>query len=673
MIRKGPEGVKLGFRQSLPYAGVLLPLFACLAVSVPLPALSAQEQPRPSIQAGQDGPVSFNFDQVDIGTFIKVVGEMTGKRFVMGEGVKGKIMVVSPPVDRKEVFPLFMRVLESNGYALVQENDIDRIVAVPKRDTESAPVIGPDEKTPQSGFITKILRLTNVAAGEVRKALESKVGGGKTGSIASFDEANLIILTETAENVRRFEKIIAEIDKPGQSRFTEIVQLKYVAAEEIANQLNVAMAESETRADKLKNSLPSVPGSVQSGSRRSVVVVPSPHANSLILVGNLSQIEELKKILKQMDVDSPSSRVSRLNAIFLKYIAAEDAAKSINSLLMKSAGLLTGPQGQITGAGKMRIAIEANLANNALLVDASPTDFEAMKQLIAQLDRPPEQVHISVLIAEISATTNYTLGVELAAVDMPGKIGDTVVQGGTRLSDNSAESLLNTVQQGIFPRGLSVGLAHGVGLDAAGNVSAAHPAAVNIDALKKIGKVNIRSTTSLEAQNNKEATVNIVNQIPILKSTVSAGTGTARDTIQNIDRMDVGIKLKLTPHIIPGESVQMVLAPSIETIIDPGPSTAQFTPTIAKREVSTTVTVGDGRTIVIAGLTREDATKVEKKIPLLGDIPLLGFLFRRTEESSEKTDMLIFVTPKIVSDSSAASTLLNDLQQRTGIKANETR
>lgn len=641
----------------------------CFAGPAPAPAPAQAPAARPA----QDSIVSFDYDQVDVGNFVKTVGEQTGRKFVIAEGVKGKITAMCGAVNRKDVYPLFVSVLEASGLAVVQEGDVSRIVLQQKRETESSPVVGPDEPVPASGMFTKIFRLVNVSASEVKKAIESKIGGGKAGSVAAIDETNHLLVTETAENLRRIGKIVAEIDKPGQSRSTEIVTLQFAAAEEIANQLNIAMSESESRAEQLKNRLPSVPGTASStGYRRSALVVPAPHANSLILVGSPMQIEDFKKIIKQMDIDAPAGR-TRLNAIFLKYMDADDAAKRINSLLMKSAGFQTGPKGEVVGSGKMKIAIEANPANNALLVDAGASDFDSVKKLITQLDLPPEQVHITVVIAEVSASTNYNLGFELAGIDMPGKVGETVVQGSLRLTDTAAESLMSSVQNGILPRGFSVGIAQGIRVDNQGNIVASHPGVANIDAMLKKGNVNIRSKTSLEAQNNKEALVNIVNQIPILKSTVSAGTGTARDTIQNIDRIDVGIKLKLTPHIIPGGEVQMVLAPSIEAVIDPGQSGAQLTPTIAKREVSTTVTVPDGKMIVIAGLTREDATKVVKKIPFLGSIPLLGALFRHTVEASEKTDMLIFVTPRIVSDISAAEKLTEEMQNSTGIRANEKR
>ncbi|MDA0990252.1 MAG: hypothetical protein O3A51_05820, partial [Verrucomicrobia bacterium] len=346
------------------------------------------------------------------------------------------------------------------------------------------------------------------------------------------------------------------------------------------------------------------------------------------------------------------------------YIEAEDAAKSLKALLAQDDKAAAGK------AVRRDIAIEANAANNALLVDATPGDFEVVRKLVEQLDRVPEQVHIEVLIAELSVGENIDFGVSMAAVDLPGTPGDSVLQGSSTLSDDTG-ALLDIVQRGIFPGGLSVGVAHGSRLDAEGNVVVGYPGLINLNAIKHDTRFDIRSNPSLMAQNNKEAFVSIVNEIPILTSTIEGGSGTSRDVIQNIERVDVGIKLKLTPHIIPGGEVQMDLNPSIEAVIDSGPEGTPFAPTIAKREVSTTVTVRDGEVIVIAGLTREDRTESVRKIPVLGSLPLVGWLFRRTVEGHEKTNLLIFVTPTIIQNSSDASAIRESMIKQTGISYDE--
>jgi general secretion pathway protein D len=301
-------------------------------------------------------------------------------------------------------------------------------------------------------------------------------------------------------------------------------------------------------------------------------------------------------------------------------------------------------------------------------VDASPREFQAVQALVSQLDRLPEQVHIEVVILELTGREDFTLGVEMAALDQPDGIDDTVIVGSS-VTRESAETLLQAVQQGVFPKGMTIGVASGVGVDEEGNLTAGYPGIINVEAMDENVKIEVRSQTSLEAQNNKEASVSIVNDIPVLKSTIEGGSGTARDVIQNIERMEVGIELELVPHVIDGDEVRIVLNPSIETVVDSGPSGTQFTPTIARREVSTTVTVNDGDTIVIAGLTQEDKNEKIRKVPILGSVPLLGMLFTRREEVSEKTDILILVKPEIVTAKGSSDKLIRKWEDRTGIKS----
>ncbi|MCX7591067.1 MAG: hypothetical protein N2255_05505, partial [Kiritimatiellae bacterium] len=440
-------------------------------------------------------------------------------------------------------------------------------------------------------------------------------------------------------------------------RVTEVVPLQFAAAETLAEQLNQAMAESQTRAEQLVSRLPRAPGA-RPVQARGVSVIASPHSNSLLLVGSKPQIEQIRELIQKMDVDAPAGR-TRLNPIFVRYISAKEAAENINALLEKSKGK---PEAAATAR---TISIQADVANNALLVDASPSEFDVVKKLIESLDKPAEQVHIGVKIVEVTQSQGLNLGVEMAAVNMPGEAGKTTVVGASRLSEGQ-ESILNSIQQSLFPRGLSVGIAYGTRVDSEGRVVVGYPALLNLEAIRKDSRFKILSEPSLVTQNNKEASVSIVDEIPVLKSTISAGTGTTRDIIQNIDRMEVGIKLKLTPHIIPGGEVRMDLNPSIEAVIDPGQS-GSYTPTIAKREVSTTVTVPDGRTIVIAGLTKSNQTRVRRRVPILGSIPLLGILFSYSVDATETSDLLIFVTPRVVTNVNEAEAVSVELQGRAGL------
>jgi general secretion pathway protein D len=231
------------------------------------------------------------------------------------------------------------------------------------------------------------------------------------------------------------------------------------------------------------------------------------------------------------------------------------------------------------------------------------------------------------------------------------------------------DTLMSQITSGTVPNGLTFGVAQGSYTDSSGNVVPYFPALINIIAIKSKGKFKILANIPLWTQNNQPANVTIGKNIPMLKSTVSAGTGTARDNISNIDRVDVGIKLAVTPHINPNREVLMKLNPSIEAILVESTGGVAFTPTIAKREVTTTLTVPDGDTIVISGLMREDTVASDRKIPYLGSIPLLGWLFHTKTESVERTNLLIFVTPHVSTNAASARALTDMIKSKTAFQA----
>lgn len=619
--------------------------------------------PIPLKANGNQSYVNFTFDQVDVRTFVKLVGEISGRRFVVDDDIDGKITVVSPRVKKDDVYPLFVTILESVGCSIVKEDKVYRVVKLASRLNRFGIVVGADEAVPAEGIVTKVIRLEHVSAFELRKVLVMNAEKDAISGIGAVDETNHLIITDTAHNIQRIEKIISEIDKPGLARTMEVVPLEFASAMDVAEQLNRAMSEDESRADNLRRRL-AQRGSGSVGGA-TVAAVPAPHSNSIILVGTLSKIQSLRDLISKMDIDTPSGR-GRLNAIFINYISAEEASKSLNALLAR------GDKKKENDVDR-RIAIEAVPSSNALMVDASPGDFEVVRRLIIQLDQPPKQVHIGVLIAEVSNSDGFDFGIDFTALDMPSDSDSTVVRGASTTRSGGASSLMDSVQSGVFPRGLSVGVARSRGTDSDGNTILGYPGLINIDALKTLGNFRVKSETSLQAQNNKEATVSVVNEIPILESTIQGGSGTSRDVIQNIKRLDVGIKLKITPHVLPDEKIRLELNPSIEAVIDSGPQGTLFAPTIAKREVHTTVTVENGRTVVIAGLTREDERKTVRRVPILSSIPLLGWLFKSKSTSIERTDMLIFVTPQLVSASSSAQLLKENWEDKTGLIYEEQR
>lgn len=619
---------------------------ALMLLAFAFPRVHAQSA---ATEPGRTGTVNFNFDQVDLRLLVRLVGEMTGRRFVLDDGLTGKVTVITPTqIPVEEAYPLLVSILEASGFTVAEQGGTHRIVKLPDGGGVAVPVSTNQTTESDAGLMTKIIQVQNASVLEIKKTLEPLVRGGKGGALSAFAPGNHLIITDTASTIRQVEQILAELDRPGAARDIEVITLKNASAEEMAKQLSAAIQGRDSAGNRVSRHLQQVS---EGGAAlpADVVIVPAAQANSLVVVGTPVQMNDIRAIVARLDVE-PVSGYGRLHALFLKYLSAEEAAKNLNALLAKTADK----------DQRASIALEHNVANNALIVDASPQDFEYLRSLVDQLDRVPQQVLVEVVIVEVSANKSLDLGVTLSTVDQP-KNGASTALGRSR--PGQSDIVMDAVQKGVFPQGIAVGVAHGTYTSPDGTILPNIP--IMVQALARDRDVKILSNVPLWAQNNIEASVNVVQNIPILRSTIEGGTGSARDTIQNIDRLDVGIKLKLTPHVNPDNEVTLQLNPSIEAIIDEGSSTTQFTPTIAKREVSTTVTVSNENTVIISGLIRDDRIKDVYKVPFLGDLPLIGFLFRSKSERTERTNLLIFVTPHIVTDREQAERMKAQMEGRT--------
>ena len=600
-------------------------------------ALSAPAQEAASESPDASGKVRFAFEQAEIRQVTQLVGKLTGRSFVLPEDVKGKVSILTPgPVDVSEVLALYANMLEACGYTMAERGGIWQVIPLPG--DLPLPIGGPDDDAlgAGAGLVTKLIALEHVPAADVKDVLAPLVHAGGAGALEAFPSGNRLVITDTARNIARIEQLIAELDVPGAGQTVELVHLEHAAPEEVADQLRKVYGASDTAANKVHQHMQAIAGG--SGSLPTeFAVVAAPQANSLILVGQPMQVADAKKMIAMMDVESPYG-FGRLNAIFLKYLSAEEAAKSLNALLGKGAA----EQGE-AGAARRAIAIEPSIANNALLVDASAQDFVYVQRLVEKLDVVPQQVLVEVLIAEVNLDDTFSMGFEWFGIDEPEGKGSGGV-GRTMFGDT--DSMMALQKEGTFSKGLSLAMISGTFTGPDGTVY--HQLPVYLRALAGNTDLKILSNIPLWAQNNLEASVSVVENIPILKSSVE-GSGSDRDFIQNIERQDVGIKLVLTPHVNPDHEIQIDLNPSIEAVVDAGTEN-NYTPVISKREVKTTVTVPDRSTVVLSGLIREDESVVVSKVPLLGDIPLLGWLFRSTSRAKKRTNLLIFVTPTIVTD-----------------------
>ncbi len=593
-------------------------------------------------------------DRVKINVLAQMMSDASGRPFAVSGNLDTEFSVLVPDADTMElstadIYNFGLSILASAGLSVIDDGHTCRIVRLPEGGGLAVGATDGYNASPH-GLITKVFRLKNAAADDIRRVLEG--GSGRKSWITVLENSNIIVITDTAPTLDRVSKLIEELDRPGLARKTEIIKLTYADAESLSLQLNAIAAQSMQREGAVvAQRVASASGATASRAiLQSGIAIPAPKANSIILVGQESQIEEFKSLIKSLDIDTPTGN-GHLNAIPLQYLKAEEVAKTLSTLLEKSAAKASGNN------DIKRIAVEASTVNNSIIVDAAPGDFQVVKELIASMDVLPGQVHVSVMIAEVTDGDGFTWNPQLTMLDSPGN-GGNAISAGTRLNGGDSSSIIEGAVNGILPKGITAAVAHG-----SGDGIISYPAIVSLEALKSNSHVKIVSETSLQAQNNIEAEVKIVDDIPYLKSSVE-GSGSDRDYIQNVDRMEVGVSLKFTPYIVPGSLVRMALEPTIASVVS---DSNDLNPTIAKRSAKTTVTVPDTETIVIAGLTRTTTKTVKSRVPILGSIPLLGWLFRYENEVEETTNLLIFVTPSVIANPADADKTTEAWKLKTGI------
>lgn len=621
-----------------------------------LRALEAEsDTPSPvSPAVPSDAPfVSFNFERAELSHLVNVVGALTGERFVMDASVEGRVSVITrEKIPREEVFPLFVAVLEGNGYTLVEREGVYHVRALAGEDPLQAPVVGADSEVTGVGLVTRVIKLEHVHATDVRPLLEPMVRQAEKGTLSAFAPTNHLIVTDTASNIQRIEALLAELDRPGQSTNLSVIPLKHASARELAQQISAALLGAESAGSQVSRSVQRVVAG-DAALPVGFTLVPAEQANALIASAGPLRLRQIRDMVDRLDVPPESVASGRLQAVFLNYVNAGEAAKQLTALL-----------GQRENRDERdRIAVEADLSNNAVLVDAGPLAFASVRRLLEDLDRPPQQVLVEVMIVEVAENNALDLGVEWDAIDQP-EDGSTTVVGRSRPGET--DFLSEILTRNVFPQGLTFGLARGTVTLPDGTEVPRVPFLLRALAGKR--DVNILSHVPLRTQNNSEASVSVVDNIPILKSTIQGGTGDDRDVIQNIERMDVGIKLTVKPQVNPNREITLRLNPSIEAIIEETRGNTPFTPTIARREVKSTLTLPDRATVVISGLMREDVVEEVDRVPVLGRLPVIGFFFRNTRERKQKTNLLIFVTPYLVTEEAENAEATRRWRQRTGLR-----
>jgi len=585
----------------------------------------------------QDERVTIDFNNVDIGLFIKFMSDLTGLNFVFDERVKGKVTILSPkPISTKEAYKVFESVLEVHGYTTVKSGEIIKIIPSPDaRGKNIETMLKEEVVTPGDKVVTQLIPLKHAAPNELKKLLTPLVS--KNSVILSYPPTNMIVITDVYSNIKRLLKIIREIDVSDIGQQITVVQLEYSDAVKLARTLDTIF-KAQPRSKK------GDPGKI-------LKFVPDERTNSIIIFGSAADTDRSKSLISLLDTKSPRSK-DNIHVYYLENATAEELAEVLQNVPSKKDAQVKGKR---TAVFSDEVRISADKSTNSLIIMAESDDYQVLEGIIEKLDIPRSMVYIECLLMEVSMDKDFNLGTEWRAMK-EGRHNDDVFGAGGGFSGTNNYSSLNGLLAGTLPGGFSMGVFNEV-IQIAG-VNYANLAAI-VQAFKRDQDVNILSTPQILTTDNEEAIITVGENRPYM---TRAGTTSTTETYESYEYRDVGISLKITPHISKDRMVRLKINQEI-TKLDELSNTGDLRPTTLKRTIDTTVLVNDKNTVVIGGLIDNSFSETEDKVPILGDIPILGWLFKYSSESRERTNLFIFIQPHVVKNPVEAQKLYKEKKE----------
>lgn len=572
--------------------------------------------------------ITLNLKDADINALIGTVAEVTGKNFIVDPRVKGKVTVISSrPMDSEEVYQVFLSILKVHGFAAVPSGAVIKILPDVSAKQDSIPNVSDDAPGRGDEMVTRVIQVDNVAAAQLVPILRPLVP--QQGHLAAYPTTNVLIISDRAENASRLVSIIRRIDTVSDSEI-EVIRLEYASAAEVVRILTA-----------ISRSRPGVGG--KAAATASQALVADERTNSVLLGGDRANRLRLRAIISHLD--TPLESEGNTKVIYLKYAKAADLVE-----VLQGVGKTQGEdikQSKAAVSIDKQLDIQADEATNALVLTAPPSLMRSLESVIRQLDIRRSQVLVDAIIAEVGERKAREIGVQWSIFDFS---GNTTPVGGTNFN-NTGTNLVD-IAQGVIDQqlvGLTPGMLFGAGKFDPGGTSFA----AVVQALAADGDSNILSTPSLVTMDNEEAEIVVGQNVPFVTGSFSS-TGAASgsvDPFQTIQREDVGITLKIKPQINEGNAVIMQIEQEVSSISEDAQAADLIT---NKRSVKTKVLVRDGQVIVLGGLIEDRINESEQKVPLLGDIPYLGALFRSKSSNVEKINLMVFIHPTILRDRETA-------------------
>ncbi len=616
--------------------------------------------PAGSSYAGQkelvskDQKVTFNFVDVELPVITKFISEITKKNFVFDERVKGKITIIAPSkLNIDEAFNLFASVLELKGFTIVPSGT-DTFKIINSSDAKQRGIIIAGEGQPvNETYIARIINLKYVSSDDALKFMQPVVS--KDGHVSSFGPGNLMLVIDSGVNIEKILKIVESIDQKPVKDGSEVVILRYSSSDAVSKIINEGIGRKQRSVQQ-----------VQAGEEGRAVA--DMRLNAVVLFGDRGAREYMKSLIALLDVPSPETQ-GRINLYFLENADATELAKVVDGIIkgasvqQRQAGTGTAPVSPFESGGG--ITVTADKATNALIVVASPSDFQSLSNVIKQLDRRRKQVYVEAMIVEASVDKLRELGTKWRLMGRSG--GEPVAIGGFGTMDSDAIqsviSGLGGATLGGLGNYLNVPLTS-VGSD--GTVTTSTLTVPGFSVLFNLNEfrdaVNVLSAPQILTSDNKEAEIVVGENVPFISK--RERDSTSNTVLSSIERKDVGITLKITPQITEGDYVKLDIYQEISSVKQGSENIIiNVGPTTTKRSTKTSVVVKDRQTVVIGGLMQEKEDESLTSIPVLGDLPVLGWLFKTKSTDKKKTNLLVFLSPHIVKEADRMAEITSDKQK----------
>jgi general secretion pathway protein D len=577
--------------------------------------------------------VTFNFVDVDLATVTKFISDVTGKNFIFDERVKGGITIIAPTqLDIEDAYNLFTSVLELKGFTVVPSGT-NAYKIIPSVEAKQKGIrISSDMPLVNETYIVRLMPLKNITSSDAVRLLQPVVS--KDGHIAAFEPGNLILLVDSGLNVEKVLSIIEIIDQPPLGEEPEIVFLKHASAEAVAEILN----EGAQKASR-------TPGQPVMEAAKAVA---DKRLNAAILFGDKASREAMKRLVSLLDVPSEEAQ-GGINVYFLENADAEELAKVLQNIIRTSVGGAAKTPQPAPLETSRGIVITPDKATNSLIIVGSQSDYQSILKVIKQLDKRSRQVFVEAMIVEASIDKLRELGAKWRVIGRDN--GEPVVVGGVGIVDTTTLQSVVSGLTGLTAGGMGNFFSVPVLQQDGTRQDITVPGFAALLSLNEFkDAVNVLSTPQILTSDNKEAEIVVGENVPFISKRES-DPARAASVFSTIERKDVGITLRITPQITEGDYVKLDIYQEISALKQESENILiSVGPTTTKRSTKTTVIAKDSQTVIIGGLMQEREEEALNKVPVFGDIPLLGWLFKQKSVSKKKTNLIVFLTPHIVKD-----------------------